>query len=152
MKIICAGMSKCGTKSVHAALAELGYNVYDFPENFDYFGNEYKRFEREGWTVEDFQRMYEDVEVSIDGPFYFFWEEAMEAFPEAKVILMVRDNDDAWFKSWSNHCKKGAEMDFKYYNYLSPTWRKFFTFAVDSEMSKRKTSALQLQRRLGSTL
>ena len=33
MKIICAGFPKTGTKSMAAALRELGYSVNDFPEH-----------------------------------------------------------------------------------------------------------------------
>ena len=34
MKVIVAGMPKTGTKTMKAALEELGYSVYDLIENF----------------------------------------------------------------------------------------------------------------------
>lgn len=35
-----------------------------------------------------------------DVPCTAFWEELMDAYPEAKVVLNVRDNADAWYKSF----------------------------------------------------
>ena len=35
MKIICAGFPKTGTKSMAAALRELGYSVHDFEEHVE---------------------------------------------------------------------------------------------------------------------
>ena len=42
MKVIYAGYSKCGTKTMRAALTELGYEVYDFMENYELLGGEFK--------------------------------------------------------------------------------------------------------------
>nr|XP_039255036.1 uncharacterized protein LOC120331923 [Styela clava] len=131
MKVICAGMSKCGTKSVNAALRELGYVVYDFMENYDFYNAEYQRFVSDDWTVDDFRKMYNDVDVVIDGPFYYFWEEALESFPEAKVILMMRDADDIWYESISRQIHRNLKHHF-YYNYLSSTWRRFWRFAFNA--------------------
>ena len=39
MKVIVAGFSKTGTKSMCAALRELGYKVYDVEEHFRFLGD-----------------------------------------------------------------------------------------------------------------
>ena len=44
MEIICAGFPKTGTKSCTAALRTLGYNVADFPETFEFFGQTWLDF------------------------------------------------------------------------------------------------------------
>ena len=85
MKIIVAGFSKTGTKSVHSALKILGFKVYDHLENFWYFEEEWNRILKTGGEVKDFQKMYEDVEVVIDSPAYYFWKEIHAAFPNSKV-------------------------------------------------------------------
>ena len=38
-----------------------------------------------GGTIEDFRRMFENVDAVTDVPGCFFWEEIHRAFPEAKV-------------------------------------------------------------------
>ncbi|XP_078492203.1 uncharacterized protein LOC100175117 [Ciona intestinalis] len=98
MKIIVASYSKTGTKTLNAALRTLGYDVYDFVENFWYLGDDWMRIMNNGGEVGDFKRMYKDVDVALDIPVYFFWEEIHQAFPDAKIILTVRD-DESWCKS-----------------------------------------------------
>ena len=54
-----------------------------------------KRFFREGGSTEDFRRMFANVDAVTDVPCVFFWEEILEAFPEAKVILGSRQHRKA---------------------------------------------------------
>ena len=85
MKVIFAGYPKTGTKTVNAALTELGYNCYDYIENATDLRDEWMKIFNEGGTVEDFRRMFKDVDAIMDIPGCFFWEQIHEAFPEAKV-------------------------------------------------------------------
>nr|XP_002132185.1 uncharacterized protein LOC100187240 [Ciona intestinalis] len=100
MKVIVAGFSKTGTKSMLAACRELGYNTYDFMENFWYLGNDWNKIMTSGGTTEDFKRMYEDVDACIDAPTFCYWEEIHQAFPDAKIILTLRD-EESWYKSFA---------------------------------------------------
>lgn len=86
MKVIVAGMSKTGTKTMNAALSKLGYKVYDFIENAYYLGDDWAKIFNQGWTTEDFKRMYDDVDAVVDVPAFYFWEEIHKAFPDAKVF------------------------------------------------------------------
>lgn len=88
MKVIYAGFSKCGTKSMAKALRELGYNVHDFMDHYEKNGDKWEKICKEGGTKEDFQKMLEKVDAVTDIPAYFFWQEILEAFPEAKVLVM----------------------------------------------------------------
>ena len=85
MKVICSGMQKTGTKTMASALRTLGYDVYDFEEQYFYLGDEFTRIGKNGWTTEDIQRIYKDVEAVTDGPSNSIWEEILEVFPDAKV-------------------------------------------------------------------
>ncbi|XP_076812914.1 uncharacterized protein LOC143459583 [Clavelina lepadiformis] len=98
MKIIVAGSPKTGTKTVAAALRELDYEVYEFMDHFWYHEKEWKKIFSKGGSINDFKQMYQDIDVVTDGPSYLFWEEIHKAFPEAKIILMVRD-EDSWCES-----------------------------------------------------
>ncbi|XP_039249041.1 uncharacterized protein LOC120326765 [Styela clava] len=132
MKVICAGMSKSGTKTLHVALEELGYSVYDFPEVFDNYEKDFWRFTSKGWTVEDFRQRFENVDAVVDTPMFYFWEELAEAFPDAKVILMTRDNVEAWYKSSSKQMRVLNGWHMYYYPFLSSTWRKYFVFGTNA--------------------
>ena len=48
----------------------------------------------------DFVFMYKDVDAVTDRPPAFWLQEISEAFPDAKVILTVRDSEEVWMKSY----------------------------------------------------
>ena len=87
MKVIVAGFSKTGTKSMCAALKELGYKVYDHEEHFRFLGDKWTKILEEGGTTDDFRQMYEGVDAVTDVPAFYFWQEIHKAYPNAKVRL-----------------------------------------------------------------
>jgi hypothetical protein len=101
MKVICAGAPKTGTKSMAVALRRLGYKTYDFLEQVSNFNEEWHAMFAQG-KVPDFKAMFDDVDAVTDTPASFVYEEIAECFPEAKVVLTIRD-EDAWLKSVREH-------------------------------------------------
>lgn len=99
MKVICAGLSKTGTKSIAKALQVLGFSVFDFFEHIIVHHDEWVAIYRQGKTP-DFLSMYKDVDAITDLPAAFWYDEIHQTFPDAKVILSVRDNEDVWVESW----------------------------------------------------
>ena len=85
MKVIVAGMPKTGTKTMQAALTELGYKVYDYEENVLFLNDEWRKIYSEGGSTEDFYEMYKNVDAVTDVPPCYFWDEIHKAFPESKV-------------------------------------------------------------------
>ena len=100
MKVICAGLSKTGTKTLAKALRILGYTVYDYFEHESFHANEWLAILCEGKDP-DFIAMYRDVDAVTDLPAADWFQEIYEAFPDAKVILSLRDNEEVWVKSFS---------------------------------------------------
>ncbi|XP_039273467.2 uncharacterized protein LOC120347515 [Styela clava] len=130
MKIIVAGFPKTGTKSVNLALRILDYTVYDYIENVTILRNEWLKVFSEGWTKEDFLNMYRNVDAVTDTPTCFFWEEILEAFPDAKIILMTRD-DESWYRSVHNQFEVNkSNLLLTMMRFFSPTYIKSMT-AVD---------------------
>ena len=78
-------MPKTGTKSLKAALIELGYKVYDYEENLLFLNNDWRRICSEGGNTEDFYQMYKNVDAVSDVPACYFWDEIHKAFPDSKV-------------------------------------------------------------------
>lgn len=99
MKVICAGLSKTGTKSIAKALKVLGFSVFDFFDHIIVHHDEWVDIYRQGKTP-DFLSMYKDVDAITDLPAAFWYDEIHQTFPDAKVILSVRDNEDVWVESW----------------------------------------------------
>ena len=91
MKIILAGQSKTETKSMAKALQDLGMNVYDSVENYAYLEKDWTKLLTRGGTVDNIRRMYQGVDAVTDVPAWYFWEEFLQAFPEARVNLLSVD-------------------------------------------------------------
>ena len=85
MKVIVANYMKTGTKSMTAALTELGYNVYDNIDHYLYHRKEWMKIFNGNGSKVDLKKMYENVDAVVDFPANIFWKEIHEAFPEAKV-------------------------------------------------------------------
>ena len=100
MKIICAGLAKTGTKSLAKALRILGFTVFDYDEHRDFHVDQWYNIYFEGKSP-DFASMYKDVDAVTDLPPAFWFQEIYEAFPDAKIILTLRDNEDVWVQSWA---------------------------------------------------
>lgn len=123
MKVIASGFPKTGTKSLHAALELLGFSVYDYPEHAYIHYESWKKILNEGGTVEDFKRMYENVDAVCDQPACYFWEEIHQAFPNAKIILMTRDEDE-WYKSMYNQIRNYDSDNMSTFLLFSPTYNR----------------------------
>ena len=102
MKVIGAGFGRTGTTSLKAALEELGFGpAYHLTEVFEH--PEHVRFweaAQHGQPV-DWETFFSGYGVAVDWPACAFYEEMMEAFPDAKVILTLRE-PERWYESMYN--------------------------------------------------
>ena len=101
MKIIGAGFGRTGTMSLQAALERLGYPCYHMKEvikNADHL-RRWHAFTTADARM-DWRALFADYEATVDFPACLYYRELMEAFPQALVILSVRD-PDPWYASWS---------------------------------------------------
>lgn len=68
--------------------------------------------------------MYKDVDAVTDLPAAIWFGEIHQTFPEAKVILSVRDNEDVWLKSWVEAqlalLRKGGFFERMIWRYIIP--------------------------------
>jgi len=102
MRVIGAGFGRTGTTSLKAALEQLGFGpdytlseVFRNPRHVGFWEAARRDPTGEGVDWEGFLAGYE---VAVDWPACSFYEELMQAFPEAPVILTVRDPAE-WYKS-----------------------------------------------------
>lgn len=99
LKIIGAGFGRTGTLSTKMALEELGFGpCYHMTELFQNPGAEEMweavvRGEPVSW--DDVFRGYQ---ASVDWPACAFYQQQMQAYPAAKVLLTVRD-PERWYES-----------------------------------------------------
>lgn len=132
MKVIYAGYPKTGTKTMNAALTELGFNCYDYLEQFQYDGDSWLKIFKEGGTVDDFRQMFKDADACMDVPSCYFWEEIHKAFPDAKIIFGRRKTEDEWWKSFENQIDKSQSYLGKLLRLLSPACRSMNLYSVQT--------------------
>lgn len=99
IKIIGAGLPRTGTNTLKQSLEQLGYkHVYHMkellvnPDKLHYW----KTLDDTGDT--DWDALYDGYDGTVDFPGYPWYKEHMKRYPDAKVILTVRDFE-AWHKS-----------------------------------------------------
>ncbi|WP_262379652.1 sulfotransferase family protein [Nonomuraea sp. PA05] len=99
LTVIGAGFPRTGTSSMKAALERLGFgpcfhmfNILTEPARVD------------DWLPlaeaeeVDWEKLFDGFRSTQDWPASFFWRELAQAYPEAKVVLTVRD-PRAWYAS-----------------------------------------------------
>ena len=99
MKVIGAGFGRTGTASLKAALETLGFGpCYHMTEIFEHPGH--AGFWQAAWREEpvDWDGVLGAYEATVDWPACTFYAELMERYPDAKVLLSVRD-PERWYQS-----------------------------------------------------
>jgi hypothetical protein len=100
MKVIGAGCPRTGTLSTQAALTLLGMPCYHMAEIAIH--EEHTRAWH-AFLVEkkamDWEALFKNYEATVDAPPAFFYREILQAFPDAKVLLNLRDGE-SWYKSY----------------------------------------------------
>jgi hypothetical protein len=98
MKLIGAGLPRTGTLSQKVALEMLGlapcYHMVNVLANLD--EADHWRRALEGGAPWD--QVFDSFQATVDWPGSFFWRELMDYYPDAKLLLSVRDAA-AWERS-----------------------------------------------------
>lgn len=102
LEVIGAGFGRTGTLSLKTALEKLGYSgcyhmmeLFQHPEHLSWWERA-TRGERIDWS-----NVFEGYRAAVDWPACAFWRDYYHLYPDAKVILSVRDAD-SWFDSVMN--------------------------------------------------
>jgi hypothetical protein len=107
LRVVGAGLGRTGTLSLKVALEKLlggpcyhMLEVFTHPEHVPVWGAA-ARGERVDWEA-----LFAGYRAGVDWPQGSFWEEIAEAFPDAIILLSLRDTD-AWWQSASQTIFKG---------------------------------------------
>jgi len=122
-EVIGAGLSRSGTYSTKLALNALGFKTYHYLELVTHPKqmNIWHRVAMGEATIDDALSSVAqefNYTATLDSPMCKFYKRQMELFPEAKVLLTVRDSGKAWAESmWALH-----EMQVMLTRPFSITW------------------------------
>lgn len=96
LSVIGAGLGRTGTASLKVALETLGFGrchhmseVFGSPEQIDLWV-------KAAAGEPDWNAIYKDYGAAVDFPTAAYWREVAAFFPQAKVILSVRDPQKWW--------------------------------------------------------
>jgi hypothetical protein len=102
LQVIGAGLGRTGTTSLKLALEELlGGRCYHMLEVRERAGDPDAWGDAYEGKPPDWHDFFDGYVAAVDWPSAPFWREISEAFPEAPIILSVRDVDP-WWKSASS--------------------------------------------------
>lgn len=102
LQVIGAGFGRTGTLSLKTALEQLGFAPCH--HMFEVIGHPEQA---PGWLAAargeavDWAHLLDGYQAQVDWPGCALWRELADAFPEAKVVLSVRDLD-RWWDSFSS--------------------------------------------------
>ena len=99
LKIIGAGLGRTGTLSLKTALEQLGYAPCHHMQSC-FEGRQQTRWflqAAQGDSV-DWRQVFNGYEAAVDWPAAAYYQDLLEAFPDAKVIFSDRAPED-WYES-----------------------------------------------------
>jgi hypothetical protein len=99
LKVVGAGFGRTGTLSLKTALETLGFGpCYHMMEVFPR-PNHVAMWHRLAFENQiDWDALFEGFQATVDWPSARWWREIAAHYPDAKVLLSVRD-PEAWYKS-----------------------------------------------------
>lgn len=99
LSVIGVGFPRTGTMSLKLALEQLGIGpcyhmieVFERPDDIALWNQA-----ADGQT--DWERLFQGFQSTSDAPACCFWRELLEEYPNARVILTVRD-PETWYESF----------------------------------------------------
>jgi hypothetical protein len=99
LRVVGAGLGRTGTNSLQLALQQLlGGPCYHMIEVFGRPDDIPKWHDAALGTMPDWDELFADYRAAVDWPVAAFWPELSAAYPDAVVLLSVRDTD-GWWKS-----------------------------------------------------
>lgn len=120
LRVVGAGLPRTGTTSLTIALERLlGGRIYHMrmipAHPFD-LGTGWNQA-LEGDTP-DWDQLFDGYVAAVDWPASMFWRELSEAYPDALVLLSMRDTAETWWQSANETILPVARMA------LAPDWNE----------------------------
>ncbi len=105
LKVIGAGLGRTGTASLKIALEQIGFGpcyhmreVFPRPDAHVFWRDAFAQSLLPGGVTLDFARAFEGFAATVDWPACHFWRDLAVRYPDAKILLSLRD-PESWWKS-----------------------------------------------------
>lgn len=115
LRVVGAGLPRTGTQSLKQALELLlARPCYHMREVFAHPEHVPLWHAAASGRPPDWQEFLRDYAATVDAPAAYFWPELSEAFPEAIVLLSIRDGESWW--------ESAIRTVFRTKGLVSPEW------------------------------
>jgi len=125
LKVIGAGFGRTGTRSLKTALEELGfgrcYHMEEVVKNPGHLKHWAKIME--GGKAE-WDTLFKGYQSATDWPAAAYYSDLMNVYPDAKIILTVRD-PDSWHRSIMNTLYQAGRGFFSRFTCVIPSLHQF---------------------------
>jgi hypothetical protein len=101
MRLIGAGLPRTATTTQMIALEMLGLPCYHMRDMMGDLETSVPQFRKALEGDADWDEIFEGKESTVDWPTAYHWRELMDVYPDAKILLSVRDAE-SWVKSMEN--------------------------------------------------
>ena len=135
LKIIGAGLGRTGTLSLKFALEHLGFGpCHHMAEVFCNAADQLPKWMDVINGRPDWDAVFDGFESAVDYPSCTYWRELADRYPEAKIILTVRD-PESWFNSVSTTIFSEAMLN----RLAQGPFKPFFDSVVTTDFGDRIT-------------
>lgn len=111
LKVIGAGLGRTGTLSLKRALEILGFGPCYHMEEIVRDPSRAAGWVDAGRGRPDWHGLFAGYQATVDWPAASWWRQLAATWPQAKIILSVRDDADAWFASTQRTIFNPRTMD-----------------------------------------
>jgi hypothetical protein len=144
LKIIGAGFGRTGTLSLKTALEELGFGpCYHMVEVFNHPEDTAQWEAAARGEPIDWHQLLDGYQATVDWPGCAFYEELLQTYPDARVLLSVRD-PASWYESVDSTIYQMRRMT-THFSPASVLFRVMGLFAPDRRRVGRMINALVWQ-------
>ena len=120
LRVVGAGLPRTGTHSLQLALEHLlngrCYHMREIPGHPFDLGPDWNLALKGG--TPDWNQLLNEYVATVDWPASMFWRELSGAYPDALVLLSVRDSAETWYQSFSETILPVARKA------LAPDWKE----------------------------
>ena len=147
LRVIGAGLPRTGTQSLKQALETLlDQPCYHMFEVFQHLSHVSAWAEAASGRPPVWEELLGGYVATVDYPAAAYWRELMEAYPDALVLLSLRDAD-SWWTSWRNTVLiRVPELPSPVRDMIYATWEARLGSGLDNETAARRAFETSNQR------
>ena len=146
LKVIGAGLARTGTASLKVALEQLGvgrcYHMTDVLQN----PPRAKVWVDAANGNRDWDEIFADYGATVDYPGATFWEELADHYPDAKILLTIRD-PNKWFESTNETVMSPELIKFIKKSPFGELMQRIIFDTLDNRMHEREFMVSYFEKR-----